>query len=284
MRGSIKKWIAVVGVLVLFLGAVAGPLTVSAEGDSLASPTLLAPERITAPEIFGINPEVVLSEGIQGESHPSDSFSAPDLQIPVLVQPLKYIEVGPLSTQEPISFSRNLAVPLRTQGVGERTCGLTALGMAMEFLDLGSSDDTPAQHQLVSFLTRQDLLYQWGTGVGELAYTAREFGYRGSYAFSSWNMEELKEQIDKGQPLVVSLGVNGKALPGHFVTVTGISDDGKWVAYNDPLKGKRTVQREEFLMKWNFQENAGVIVQKKHLTPGDDSFIPSMGFFGASLW
>ncbi len=281
MRGSIKKWIAVVGVLVLFLGAVAGPLTVSTEGDSLASPTPLPPERITAPEIFGINPEVFLSEGIQGESHPSDSFSAADLQIPVLIQQPRYIEVGPLSTQEPISFSRNLAVPLRSQGVGDKTCGLATLGMAMEFIDMGSSDGPPTQQQLVSFLTRQDLLYQWGTGVQELAYAAREFGYRGSYAFSNWNLDQLKEQIEKGQPVVVSLGTNGISQPGHLVTVTGISDDGKWVAYNDPLKGKRTVQREEFLMKWNFQENAGVIVQKKQLTPGDDPFISWMVFFGA---
>jgi len=57
---------------ILLMAAVSGPALVSAEGDSLASPTPLPPERVTAPEIFGVNPNVVLSEGIQGETLPSD--------------------------------------------------------------------------------------------------------------------------------------------------------------------------------------------------------------------
>ena len=56
----------------LLMAAVAGPSLVSAEGDPLASPTPLPPERVTAPEIFGVNPKVVLSEGNQGETLPSD--------------------------------------------------------------------------------------------------------------------------------------------------------------------------------------------------------------------
>ena len=54
------------------MAAVSGPALVSAEGDPLASPTPLPPERITAPEIFGVNPNVVMSEGNQGETLPSD--------------------------------------------------------------------------------------------------------------------------------------------------------------------------------------------------------------------
>ena len=54
------------------MAAVSGPSLVSAEGDPLASPTPLPPERVTAPEIFGVNPNVVMSEGNQGETLPSD--------------------------------------------------------------------------------------------------------------------------------------------------------------------------------------------------------------------
>ena len=261
MRGSITNRIAFFGVVVLFLGAVAGPFTVSAEGESLASPTPLPPERITAPEIFGINPEVAVSEGIQGESHPSDIFSSIDLQIQIPIQLPEYIEIAPLPTPEPISFNRNLAVPLRTQGIGEVTCGLAALGMAMDFLDLGAGDSTPTHQQLVSFLTRQDLLYEWGTGAQELAYAAREFGYRGSYAFSHWNLEQLKEKIEKGQPVVVSLGSNGPDKPGHFVTLTGISEDGDWVAFNDSISGSTILPNQEFMQEWNMENNSGLIIQ-----------------------
>ena len=54
------------------MAAVSGPSLVSAEGDPLASPTPLPPDRVTAPEIFGVNPNVVMSEGNQGETLPSD--------------------------------------------------------------------------------------------------------------------------------------------------------------------------------------------------------------------
>ena len=67
----IKKCYLVASLLLL-MAAVAGPSLVSAEGDSLASPTPLPLERVTAPEIFGVNPNVVLSEGNQGETLPSD--------------------------------------------------------------------------------------------------------------------------------------------------------------------------------------------------------------------
>jgi len=56
----------------LLMAAVSGPSLASAEGDPLASPTPLPPERVTAPEIFGVNPNVVMSEGNQGETLPSD--------------------------------------------------------------------------------------------------------------------------------------------------------------------------------------------------------------------
>ena len=260
MRGSITKGF-VLGVVVLFLGAVAGPLTVSAEGESLASPTPLPPERITAPEIFGINPEVVLSEGIQGESHPFDSFSSLDLQIQIPIQFPEYIEIAPLPTPEPISFNRDLAVPLRNQAVGDMTCGLAALGMVMDFIDLGSEEKTPTQQELLSFFTRQGLLYQWGTGAQELAFTAREFGYRGSYAFSNWNIDQLQGLLESGQPVVVSLGSNGVDQPGHFVTVTGISEDGDWVAFNDSISGSTILPNQEFMQEWNMENNSGLIIQ-----------------------
>lgn len=54
------------------MAAVSGPSLASAEGDPLASPTPLPPERVTAPEIFGVNSNVVMSEGNQGETLPSD--------------------------------------------------------------------------------------------------------------------------------------------------------------------------------------------------------------------
>ena len=66
-------------------------------------------------------------------------------------------------------------------------------------------------------------MYDWGTGVEELAYAARYFGFQGSYAFHNWNLEQLEGELKLGNPLILGLGRAGQQGPGRFVTLTGIS-------------------------------------------------------------
>jgi len=268
-------------VLVLLMGAVTVPSLVHAEGDLLASPTPQPTERITAPEISGLNPDVVMSEGNQGETHPSGIFSPPGIQLPVPVAPPVYIQLEPQKIKIPGSAVQSLGVPLRIQDPDQVTCGLQALGMVMDFLELGSGTDAPTDQQLLSFISRQGLLYEWGTGVEELAYSAREFGYAGSYAFHGWTLHQLIDHIQRGIPVVVSLGIDGPEKPGHFVTITGFSDNGRWVTYNDPLGGRKTVPIDKFLDQWETQGKAGVIVEKKSLPAGMDPMLSWVGFFSA---
>ena len=74
-------------VFVLLMGAVTVPSIVHAEEDPLASPAPQPSKRNTAPEISGVNPDVVMSEGNQGETHPSDIFSTPEIQLPFPATP-----------------------------------------------------------------------------------------------------------------------------------------------------------------------------------------------------
>ena len=76
--------LGLLAITLLCLGAVNGPSLVSAERNPLASPTPRPLGRITAPEISGVNPEVDLSEGKQGDTHPSDIFSPLDLKVSIL--------------------------------------------------------------------------------------------------------------------------------------------------------------------------------------------------------
>lgn len=62
-------------VLVLLMAAAAGPLVCSAEGDPLASPTPRPTMRVAAPEISGVNLEIVKPEGDEGEITPSGGFA-----------------------------------------------------------------------------------------------------------------------------------------------------------------------------------------------------------------
>jgi hypothetical protein len=161
------------------------------------------------------------------------------------------------------------------------TCGAAALGMALEFLSLNGEGDAPSQAALVADLKNSGLLYETGTGVEELAYLARQHGYRGTSAFHDWTLEQLGGQLAEGRPVVVSLGANGVDQPGHFVTLTGISEDGSWVSYNDPVLGIQTVLADEFMKSWNLQGNSGLVVQKEPLSAANDPMLPWMGLFSA---
>ena len=176
----------------LFLGAVAGPSLVSAEMDPLASPTPKPPERVTAPVIFGVNPEVELSEGNQGVIILSDILSPLSVQIPILIDPPQYVPNKPRGT---FLVGESLPVPLQTQKAGEVTCGPQALGMVLGFKGSAAGDSSPSPDQLISFMKSRGLMYSWGTGVEELVYTAREFGYAGSRAFHNWTLEGLTAVI-----------------------------------------------------------------------------------------
>jgi hypothetical protein len=92
--------LGLLAVTLLCLGAVIGPALVSAEGNPLASPTPQSLGRITAPKISGVDPEVVMSEGIQGDTHPSDIFSPQDLLVSIFLPRL--------ITYKPLLFFRNL--------------------------------------------------------------------------------------------------------------------------------------------------------------------------------
>ena len=124
-------------------------------------------------------------------------------------------------------------------------------------------------------------MYDWGTGVEELAFTAREFGYEGSIPFQNWSLEQLADYLRQGTPVVVSLGMNGADKPGHFLTLTEISEDGKWITCQDPVVGELILSKKEFLLLWQMQGSAGMIPQKGSASMLVDPMTPWMGLFGA---
>jgi hypothetical protein len=174
-----------------------------------------------------------------------------------------------------------LAVPQRYQDPADPTCGAAALGMALEFLSLTDGRSAPETGALIKDLDFSGLLYDTGTGVEELAYLARAYGYRGASPFHGWTLEKLAGELSAGRPAVVSLGLNGAGQPGHFVTVTGIAVDGSWVRYNDPVLGEQTISASEFMARWALQDNSGLTVQQSALAAASDPLLPWMGLLGA---
>jgi len=117
------KRVLVAVILILVMVAVINSRTVSAEGDPLASPTPQPTERITAPVIIGINPVVLLSEGNQGDTHPSDILSHLKIQQPELIDLPEYVDLKSLPPGESDPGKIRLAVPYRSQSTGSVNCG-----------------------------------------------------------------------------------------------------------------------------------------------------------------
>ena len=240
------------------------PHAASAEGE----PT---PEPVQPPWITGQNTEVTTGSEPAIASEPAG----------VVVDSPELVGLAP---QDEVALSGKLvqlAVPQRTQDPDDPTCGAAALGMALEFLSFTEGGESPGTETLIKDLDSSGLLYDTGTGVEELAYIARAYGYRGASPFHGWTLEELAGELAAGRPAVVSLGLNGEDQPGHFVTVTGMAADGSWVTYNDPVLGEQTLSGEEFLAAWGSQGYSGLTVQKGALAAASDLLLPWLGLLGA---
>jgi len=266
-----------IGVIFLLLAVIAAtPISVRAEGDP--PPT---PEPVKPPWITGINPQVSLAY-IEEEELVSSGIAlqGQGFSVPLMAPP-DFVDLEPLPALDPSPEEISLAIPQFYQDPEDVTCGAAALGMALEFLSLNGEGTAPSQEALVGDLKTSGLLYETGTGVEELAYLARQYGYLGTTAFHNWSLEQLSEQLTAGKPVVVSLGLNGENQSGHFVTLTGISEDGSWVSYNDPVLGKQSMPADDFLETWSRQGSAGLVVHKEPLSVVNDPMLPWMGLFSA---
>ena len=183
--------------------------------------------------------------------------------------PLISAQSEPKSTDSIPDFT-TLSIPMRYQAVGDVSCGVQALGMALDGID-GSA---PTSDSLLGFLQEQGMMYDFGTGVEELAHAAQNFGYAGSLPFHGWSLEDIKADLAAGRPVVIDLGANGPDEPGHFVALTGISPDDAWVAYSDPLLGERVVPLDDFLGLWALQGNSGVAVAEAPPAPLSPDYAP----------
>lgn len=259
------------GMVLVGMAAAAGPLKVSAGGESLASPTPRPTERITAPEISGKNPEVVLSEGEQGDITPSDIFAWDGGQLPGYSLP--QVDLAPQAADLPLSW--------RAPGPDAVNCGPAALAEAMRVLNDPAGSTSPTAAALEGWLRERGLMYAWGTGVQELAFAARQFGYPGSSPFQGWTLAQLKGALEEGRPVVVALGVNGANRPGHFLTVTGFSPDGKEISALDPVRGSVHYSLEEFSALWELQGRSGLTLPADPAPAVADPALPWMGLLSA---
>ncbi len=133
-------------------------------------------------------------------------------------------------------------------------CGSAAISMIMKYWEnqLGRAATISADPDRI-----QAALYSRAAG-GISASKMREYflasGYR-VFAFQgNWN--DLKQHVQDGRPLIVSLKASGPLGPLHYVVVTGIDVERGYVYINDPAQQKSLrISREGFESEWNPTHN-----------------------------
>jgi len=118
----------------------------------------------------------------------------------LLTVPIPDLFVASVPLDAPAPAVSRLDVPLRMQNPSDVSCGVQALGMALAGLDAAA----PTSDALLGFLQGNRMMYDFGTGVEELALAAQAFGYRGSSPFHGWGLNDLQDQLVAGQPIVVA--------------------------------------------------------------------------------
>ena len=129
-------------------------------------------------------------------------------------------------------------------------CGAASIAMVMQYwmLQQGrtvspSSDAIQIQRTLYSG-------HAHGIYASDLEHYLQQQGFR-TFAFrGDWT--DLKQQLEKGRPLIVALKPDSGNIPLHYVVVAGLDWEQGLVMVNDPAQRKLLKQdRSRFEREWS---------------------------------
>lgn len=136
----------------------------------------------------------------------------------------------------------------------EEGCGSAVIAMLLQYwnahgvaLDANRADPAAIQEKLFSRKAH-------GIYASDMERYLRESGFRTFGYPGEW--KDLREHIEKGRPLIISLRPNGATTRFHYVVVTGMDWGHDTLLVNDPARGKLLrLQREEFEKEWHATGN-----------------------------
>jgi ABC-type bacteriocin/lantibiotic exporter with double-glycine peptidase domain len=128
-------------------------------------------------------------------------------------------------------------------------CGAASIAMVMHYWDknLGRAPSARAEVSTI-----QRALYSReakGIFASAMERYLRDSGYRTFAIHGEWS--DLRENLEKGRPLIVGLAPEGLHDPLHFVVVAGMDWQNDWIFVNDPAQRKLLkMSRGEFAKQW----------------------------------
>lgn len=128
-------------------------------------------------------------------------------------------------------------------------CGAASIAMVMQYW---RHSGVAAESDTANVQVIQRALYSKKV-KGILASAMQRYfddaGYRTFAIRGRWN--DLRENIEKGRPLIVGLAPEGPHDPLHYVVVAGIDWGNNWVFVNDPAQRKLLkMGRADFEKQW----------------------------------
>jgi ABC-type bacteriocin/lantibiotic exporter with double-glycine peptidase domain len=145
-----------------------------------------------------------------------------------------------------------LEVPYIKQS--EDGCGAAAIAMLLQYwgahgapIAAGRADAAAIQKQLYSRKAR-------GIFASDMQRYLRESGFREFAVRGEWS--DLRQHLEQGRPLIISIQPGSAKVPLHYVVVTGMDWQREAVFVNDPARGKLLrIERQEFEKEWQAARN-----------------------------
>jgi predicted double-glycine peptidase len=136
----------------------------------------------------------------------------------------------------------------------EDGCGSAAISMLLQYW---SAHGTPVVAGRADAAAIQKQLYSpkaHGIFASDMERYLRESGFREFALRGEWS--DLRQHLEQGRPLIVSIQPGRVKLPRHFVVVTGMDWEREAVFVNDPARGKLSrIERPEFEKEWQAARN-----------------------------
>ena len=155
------------------------------------------------------------------------------------------------------------AAPAKSSGVWlevpyvkqtEDGCGSAAIAMLLQYW---SAHGSPVPSDRSDAAAIQKQLYSrkaHGIFASDMQRYFRESGFREFAVRGEWS--DLRQHLEQGRPLIVSIQPGRASLPLHYVVVTGIDWHEEAVFVNDPARGKLLrIERLQFEKEWEAAQN-----------------------------
>ena len=129
-------------------------------------------------------------------------------------------------------------------------CGAASIAMVMQYWTLQQGRTAAPASDAIQIQRALYSGHAHGIYASDVERYLQQQGFR-TFAFpGKWN--DLKQQLEKGRPLIVALKPDSGNMPLHYVVVAGLDWEQALVLINDPAQRKLLKQdRSSFEREWS---------------------------------